>query len=123
MTVLPLDVNDYMHIPLDWRFNILKDVDQPNVQFLNQVEEIAHTSYGDEYYLSMDFFAVAAFLFPEKVVQTMTPYSATMELSGSLTRGQMIINHASKDYNVNVIEKISVEEFKKILLWTAHYNE
>lgn len=103
----------------DWRFNDLGKIKQENVQLLNKVEIIP---YRDEKFgMPMDSFAAASFLFPEKVIKNMNKYNASVELEGRRTRGQMVIDHSSKDYNIKAIEKINVHEFKKIMLWTANY--
>lgn len=88
--------------------------------FLNEIEEIAMKN--DDLFLPFDTFTAAAFLFPERMIKVMHQYNATMELTGSHTRGQLIVDFLSTDYNVNIIEKISEDEFKQIMLWTANYS-
>lgn len=96
-------------------------INQTNVQLLNDVEKIAYRNVNETVYLPSDTFISAAFLFPKKIIKVMNPYNVTMELQGFHTRGEMIVNHLSTDYNVRVIEKIDEREFKKIMLWTANY--
>lgn len=88
--------------------------------FLNKVEKIALKN--EKLFLPADTFTSAAFLFPEKIIQVMNKYHATIELGGYQTRGALIINHLSTDYNVNIIEKLNEDEFKKIMMWTALYS-
>lgn len=102
----------------DWRFKALDKIDQSNVQLLNEVEGIALRN--EKYYYSFDYFAAAAFLFPS-IIRSIKPYNATVELAGQLTRGEMITDPQSTDYNVNIIRRISGKQFKLIMLYTAYY--
>lgn len=86
---------------------------------MNQVEELAYR--GAQSYVNYDAIASACFLFPEEMIQEMNRYNATVELAGRNARGEIIVNPKSHQYNVNFIERISEEEFKLILLWTANY--
>lgn len=86
---------------------------------MNQVEGLAYRD--KQSYVPYDAIAAASFLFPEKVDQVMNRYDATIKLAGRSTRGEVIVNSKSPQYNVNIIENISDEEFKQILLWTADY--
>lgn len=98
----------------------MEKVNHTNVQLLNEVEKIAFRN--DKFYLPFDLFASAAFLFPDKVIQVMSEQNATMEIAGQYTRGELIINHLSTDYNVKIIEKISEEAFKMAMSWAAEYE-
>lgn len=93
------------------------EVNQTNVKLLNKIEKKA-LRYDFKPY---DAIAAAALLFPETTIETMNEYNATMELTGQYTRGQMFINPLSTDHNVKIIEKMSEDEFKKIMLWTANF--
>lgn len=103
----------------DWRLNVVGKSLHPNVQLLTEIEKISYEAYNETVYLPFDTFTAAAFLFPNDLIQKTNRYNATMELHGLYTRGQMIVNRQSKDTNVLIIEKISEDEFKRIMLWTA----
>lgn len=90
------------------------------MQLLNEVEKIAYRN--ESVYLPFDTFTAAAFLFPNKMIVAQNQYNATMELSGRYTRGQMIVNRQSKEYNVKIIETISENTFQKLMLWAADYE-
>lgn len=90
----------------------------PNVQLLNEIEIFPYRN--EESYQPYDAFAAAAFLFPDRIIQKYSQYNATIELHGYYTRGEMFVNRQSTDYNVFIIEKISGDEFKKIMLWAAY---
>lgn len=100
-----------------WRFEVLGKVKSPNVQLLNEIEILPYRNETD--YGPYDAFTTAAFLFPKKIIQKWNPYHALMELHGYDTRGEMIVNRKSTDYNVFVVEQFSGEEFKRIMLWAA----
>lgn len=104
-----------------WRFEVVGKVNGPNVDLLNKVEILPYRTQA--IYGPFDAFAVAAFLFPKKIIEKCNPYNATMELNenSNHTRGEMFVNHRSTDYNVFVIEKISSDAFKNIMLWAANY--
>lgn len=108
-------------ISQDWRFNVLGQISHPFVQLLNQAEQIAFLKGG--FFWSYDAFAAAAFIFPKKVVKEMRSFNATIELSGRYTRGEMIVDSSSTEYNVNIIERISEKEVKRILLWATNFEE
>lgn len=111
---LNLKMNYYSQ---EWRFNVLGNVTDRNVQLLNEVESIAFRNRT--FFTPFDALLTAAFLFPEKCIRTQNRRRVTVELQGIHTRGQMVIDHRSSNYNVNVIEALDEEEFKKILEWTA----
>lgn len=95
-------------------------VNGSNVELLNEVEILPYRKKTN--YHPHDAFTAASFLFPEKMIQKRNPYNATMELHGYYTRGEMFVNRQSTNYNVFIIEQISGDDFKKIMLWAANYN-
>lgn len=94
-------------------------IKQENVQLLNKVDIIP--SRNKQFYTPIDAFTAASFLFPDNVIQKMNKYNASVELEGHRTRGQTVIDHSSKVYNIMAIEQIDASEFKKIMLWTADF--
>lgn len=92
-----------------------------NLQLLNEAERVAFSQRP--FFTPFDALLTAVFLFPERCIGTKNQYNATVELHGSHTLGQMVINHRSdnQDHNVTVIETVNEEEIKKILLWTASF--
>ncbi|XP_031639008.1 uncharacterized protein C1683.06c-like [Contarinia nasturtii] len=116
ITILPIESPESVNITLEWRFNVLGKVDNENVQLLNKVEQIAFRN--SERFEPFDALLVASFLFPECIRQQ-NRYNATIELQGIHTRGQMVFDRSSSDYNVNVVEMVHEDKFKEILLWAA----
>lgn len=104
----------------EWRFDVLSNAsNNTNLQLLNEVEQIAFTPRN--LFTPFDALLTAVFLFPERCIRTKNQYNATVELHGSHTLGQMVIDHRSDNHNVTVIEAVNEEEIKKILLWTASF--
>ena len=68
-----------------------------------------------------DQLAVAAAIDPRYVVQKSLHF-ATVELSGRFTRGQMVVDYGKKIVgktpNVYLIDRVDIELFKKIMLWS-----
>lgn len=64
-----------------------------------------------------DAFLVAAFLRPDKIITKKSTHNAGIELHGSQTRGQIVLDHLKlKQENVILIEEIDVEMFQDMLL-------
>lgn len=62
----------------------------------------------------------AAFLYPEDIITYQESLPASVELHGSQTRGQVVINHKNNTVpNTMLIETIDVEFFKNLLLIAA----
>ncbi|XP_002731795.2 nucleoside hydrolase-like [Saccoglossus kowalevskii] len=72
------------------------------------------------YFRSCDTVAMAAVLLPDVIVESVKKY-ATVELNGTLTRGQMVIDwreKLKKSHNVNIIIKINRDLYLD-LMWKA----
>lgn len=106
----------------DWRLNVVGQSLHPNVQLLTKIEKSSYEAYNDTNYLPFDTFTAASFLFPKNIIQKTIRLNATMELHGLYTRGEVIINRQSKETNALFIEKISEDDFKRIMLWTAELD-
>lgn len=54
------------------------------------------------------------------MIKEIKEHHVEVELNGSISRGQMIIDHSKKRApNAFVIEEFDVEFFKKLLCWTC----
>lgn len=71
-----------------------------------------------------DQLAVAAVIDPRYVTQKSLHF-ATVELSGRFTRGQMVVDYgkkiAGKKPNVFLIDRVDIELFKKMMLWSLDH--
>lgn len=67
---------------------------------------------------------VAAFIYP-KVIKNIDKRSVSIELSGQLTRGQMVTNHSKINTNINAVifEELNVEILKNLLLWAVGHDD
>ncbi len=67
-----------------------------------------------------DAFVSAIFLKPDEVILKAKNCHATVELSGNLTRGQVVIDHLNqKQKNIIIVEQVDVEICKQLFSWTA----
>ncbi|KAL5275598.1 hypothetical protein ACFFRR_001452 [Megaselia abdita] len=115
---------DTFMISLDWRLNVLGSHEHKAVQLLNDVEKVQYSKFNIADWTVCDAFLAAAFLFPEKFVIKDSFWNATVELHGGLTRGQMVLDHLRKDEtNVRIIEKLNLEFFKQIALWSVDHED
>lgn len=70
-----------------------------------------------------DAFVSAIFLKPDQIIQKSKNCHATVELSGTLTRGQVVIDHLNKNQkNITIVEQVDVEKCKQLFLWTAEHD-
>lgn len=67
-----------------------------------------------------DAFLTAVFLSPSTCIRKTRKFHATVELGGSHTRGQMVLDHLKEnDDNVTIVDLLSEEGVKNILKWVA----
>lgn len=67
---------------------------------------------------------IAALIKPNEFIKKSTNYYATIELNGSLTRGQMIIDHKRENPdNAVVIESVDETVYKQLCLWAAGHPD
>lgn len=67
-----------------------------------------------------DAFITAVLLKPDQIIVKSKNCHATVELSGSLTRGQVVIDHLNRNQNnITIVERVDVEKCKQLFLWTA----
>ncbi|XP_049311133.1 inosine-uridine preferring nucleoside hydrolase isoform X1 [Bactrocera dorsalis] len=122
ITILPWEtcIDGDFDITLDWRLNVLGSIQSPFIELLNLVERAIFVPKGIERWLVCDAVVVAAYLFPHLTVKQSRPYHATVELTGTHTRGQMVLDHLKQQKdNVNIIMEVDGEQYKNIIAWTA----
>ncbi|XP_017116253.1 probable uridine nucleosidase 1 [Drosophila elegans] len=119
-------------ISLDWRLNVLGSVDHPFVQLLTRVERSMLEPRGFQKWISCDALLTATYLFPEQMIADQREYYATVELNGTHTRGQMVLDHLrgrkvdaihGKKSNVRIVRRLNGEPFRTIIAWTGFLNE
>lgn len=100
--------------------NVLGSTQTPFIELLNHVERAIFIPKGVERWLVCDAIVVAAYLFPDLTVKQSRLYHATVELSGTHTRGQMVIDHLKQQKNnAIIIMEVDGEQYKNIIAWTA----
>lgn len=70
-----------------------------------------------------DALLVAAWLFEKQFIKKSSTWNATVDLTGTHTRGQMVLDHLREckkfPENVRIIEFVDDECFKHIVEWAA----
>lgn len=70
-----------------------------------------------------DAFLVGCFMRPSLILRQ-NVYNASVELNGSRTRGQVVIDRIEKEnHNIVLIESIDREAFKELLLEVANHTK
>ncbi|EFA03941.1 nucleoside hydrolase [Tribolium castaneum] len=105
----------YPKITFDWRFKVFGAKKNPAIELLNLAERSVYKE-DEKIWLPCDAFLAAAFLKPEIITKKSAHY-ASVELHGSQTRGQIVLDHLkTKKENVTIIEQFDAEAFQQILM-------
>lgn len=97
---------------------MLGAIDSPIIKLLNPAEKVFLTDVDN--WRPVDVHLVAAFLKPKETVRKAAKRFVSIELNGSLTRGQMIVDHLKeKAHNALVIELVNGDILKNLFLWAA----
>lgn len=79
-----------------WRLDILGVEAAPlcaAIEMLNDVEHAQWIPHGHKNWNPCDAMLVAAFLFGSQIIRKESKWHATVDLRGSQTRGQMVLDH------------------------------
>ncbi|PNF42065.1 hypothetical protein B7P43_G10998 [Cryptotermes secundus] len=119
--LLPWETCLTVDISMEWRFSILGAIQNSHMELLNAVEKKVWEKSSYTTWISCDAILAAAVLYPEIVIKSQKCH-ATVELHGTHTRGQVVLDHLQvKKPNVHIIEKVDTSALKKILLWAAEH--
>ncbi|XP_058816431.1 nucleoside hydrolase-like [Topomyia yanbarensis] len=122
ITLLPWEtcLSEQRTIPMDWRMTVVGKSTNKAVQMLNLAE--AEIFADRPFWRPCDAFLAAVFVKPEIVIHTEN-FHVDVELSGRLTRGQMVLDHLKcmRD-NVRLVDKINTDQFKLLMLYAADHN-
>lgn len=103
----------------EWRYGILNTISSEIMSLMDLIEEKVH--YRNNF-IPCDAILIACFCFPQ-MIEILKHYNVTVELNGTHSRGQMIVDRCFDDEkNAFVIESVNVELFKKILCWVCGHN-
>ncbi|XP_015108975.1 inosine-uridine preferring nucleoside hydrolase [Diachasma alloeum] len=99
-----------------WRDNILGKQSTKAVELINKVEGgIYSKKMKKEFYRPCDAFVAAIVLNPDLVTKK-TDYHADIELRGTRTRGQVVLDHLQdNEPNVHMIEEIDFRKYEKMM--------
>ncbi|XP_017035905.1 nucleoside hydrolase [Drosophila kikkawai] len=137
VTVLPWEpcTPEKFNIPIDWRLKEFaaraEDAKHTAITMLNQVETAQWLpmieQYGIETWNPCDALVVAVWLFEDRFICKHSTWHATVDLRGTHTRGQMVLDHLREreryPENVRIIEHVDAEFFKRICEWIAGLND
>ncbi|XP_020720841.1 pyrimidine-specific ribonucleoside hydrolase RihA isoform X2 [Bombus terrestris] len=105
----------------EWRRDVLGKMDKPCIQLMNDVEYAYQKTRKKRFsnYITCDAILAAILLKPE-IAQNVVPYHADIELNGTRTRGQVVLDHLlSNEPNVLLIQDFDSESFKKLLIFSV----
>jgi len=118
-TIAPWELSyKYTHVDFTWRTGVLGKLDTPAAKLVNDCEEawFRNWCWGDNWILC-DQLAMIAALNSDSVVAS-SNHVATVELSGGVTRGMMVLDQrvdtrkGNTRRNITVIEKLDTEILK-----------
>lgn len=107
----------------EWRFDVLGAIKNPVMELINKVD---HTILPSKttVWKPADAMLVAAYLYPKTIIITQRSFPASIELHGSQTRGQVVINHKNTTAaNIMFIETIDQEAFKRLLVLSVETTQ
>ncbi|XP_050099802.1 uncharacterized protein LOC126580015 [Anopheles aquasalis] len=103
-------------LPMEWRLEQLGQRPGINraIPMLNEIERKVYR--GRTSWMPCDAFLVAAFIRPD-IIERSERFHVDIELHGTLTRGQMVLDHLqSVPENVRIVDKLDDEEFRQLCL-------
>jgi len=96
------------------------------INILTKVETaqwLPFQQYGFDTWNPCDALLVASWLFDKKFTKKESTWHATVDLTGTHTRGQMVLDHLREvdkfPENVRLIERVDEVFFKRIIEWIA----
>ncbi|KAG5896290.1 hypothetical protein JTB14_008846 [Gonioctena quinquepunctata] len=103
-------------ISWEWRNEVLGNA-TPELALLAKAEESVYKGSKYKHWLPCDAFLAFCYLNPGSSIKKNTLHHATVELHGTHTRGQVVLDHLKgKKPNVSIIEEFDEELFKKEVL-------
>lgn len=111
-----------LKVPLKWRMDELGAINNPITKLLNALDQKFYVARNREYFKPCDGLLTAIFL-SKDAVEVDGHWHASIELHGRHTRGQLVLDHLKTNQaNVRIVEKLDMEVFKKILMWTVGHD-
>lgn len=125
ITIVPWETctDRFLRIPLAWRLEEQGVLSNGTAKLLNALDHVMYTLPKRQFFKPCDAILTAVSLSPE-VAEVTTDWHASVELHGQHTRGQLVLDHLRKrTANVRIVEKVSAEAFKALLLWTVRQDD
>lgn len=121
ITILPWEActEENLCIPMDWRFDVLGRIKNDFIEFMSPIEDKIYRQRGYKHWALCDALLIACILHPDAVIKRRARHHCTVELHGTHTRGQVVIDHYLKENpaNVDMIELIETDACMKLFLW------
>lgn len=122
ITILPWEtcIDGDMNLNMDWRVNVLGKADTKAMQLMNKIEFAITIPKGFVKWIICDAILVAAYCFQNLAIAKQRPYHCTVELTGTHTRGQMVLDHKRiNTENSRIIMEMHRDNYKRIISWTG----
>ncbi|ALC48681.1 CG12177 [Drosophila busckii] len=133
ITILPWEpcTSERFNIPTGWRLTDFAETEAAQqhlaINMLTKVESAQWLPAGFETWNPCDALAVAAWLWPKRFIKQQSLWHATVDLTGTHTRGQMVLDHLRErekfPENVHIIELVDDKFFKEIVEWVANWRD
>ena len=117
--IVPWDTCLQNKLEMNWRKEVLGNVDSLSVHLLNKLEE--NKLFADADYVIADQLTMIAAI-NMAAVTDLTEEVATVELRGEQTRGMMVLDrreeriHKKKKKNVNIIHRYDINKVKNLII-------
>lgn len=122
ITLLPWEtcLSEHRELEMSWRMNVVGKTANRAVMMLNEVE---NKCYGHRLnWIPCDAFVAAIFIKPDIVLHS-EQWHVDVELAGTLTRGQAVLDHKkSTKVNTKIVDRIDTEYFKRMVLYAADHE-
>lgn len=122
ITLLPWEtcVSEHRELAMTWRMDVVGQTANKAVLMLNQVEAKCYGHW--ENWMPCDAFVVAVFIKPD-IVQHSEHWHVDIELTGTLTRGQAVLDHKKRTKeNTRIVDRIDTNYFKHMMMYAADHD-
>ncbi|KAJ8672675.1 hypothetical protein QAD02_003935 [Eretmocerus hayati] len=122
--LLPWETCLKSKITHEWRNTVFGQIDKPIVKLMNLVDRAVYDPEDEivKTYTPCDVFVAGIFLRPD-IAKDVEMYHIDIELTGTHTRGQVVIDHLrAKDPNAYIIQDLDWDTFKNLLMFAADPN-
>ncbi|XP_053698371.1 uncharacterized protein LOC128745351 [Sabethes cyaneus] len=122
ITLLPWEtcVSEHRGLDMGWRLDVLGNSTNRAVQMLNLVEAKCYSDWM--MWMPCDAFLAAVFIKPD-IVRDSEIFHVDIELTGKLTRGQVVPDHLKTNKeNTRIVNKLDMDQFKILMMYAADHD-